>query len=130
VVSNFIIQALRGNDLTVYGDGMQTRSLCYVSDTVRGLIMLMETKADIRGPVNLGSEFELTVKRIAETVCGLTNSNSSIIYQELPTDDPKQRRPDISCARESIGWTPDVLVEVGLRKTIEYFEDILQHKGG
>jgi UDP-glucuronate decarboxylase len=120
VVSNFIVQALAGEPLTVYGDGSQTRSFCYVSDTVEGLIRLMEG-GDMRRPVNIGNPKEITVKELAEMVKKLTNSSSSIEYSDLPKDDPKRRCPDISRARALFDWEPKVSLEDGLKKTIDYF---------
>jgi UDP-glucuronate decarboxylase len=120
VISNFILQALRGEPLTIFGDGSQTRSFCYVSDMVEGLIRLMD-KQDFTGPVNLGSSDERTVKEIAELIIKLTGSNSEIIYKPLPQDDPARRRPDISLAKQVLGWQPQVSLEEGLPKVIEYF---------
>ncbi|OGY44951.1 MAG: NAD-dependent dehydratase [Candidatus Buchananbacteria bacterium RIFCSPHIGHO2_02_FULL_38_8] len=123
VVSNFIVQALRGEPITIYGQGTQTRSFCYVSDLVRGLYALMES--DIMGPVNLGNPAEFTIKELAKEVIKLTGSSSEIIYQDLPQDDPKQRRPDISLAKERLSWQPTVELKEGLPKTIEYFKKVL-----
>jgi len=120
VVSNFITQALAGDDITIYGDGAQTRSFCYVSDLVDGLIKLMN-KENFIGPVNLGNPVELTVKDIAEKIISLTGSKSKIVYKPLPENDPKKRRPDISLAKEKLNWSPAVDLEDGLKKTIEYF---------
>lgn len=120
VISNFILQALRGEPLTIFGDGSQTRSFCYVTDMVEGLIRLMD-KQDFTGPVNLGSSDERTVKEIAELIIKLTGSNSEIIYKPLPQDDPARRRPDISLAKQVLGWQPQVSLEEGLPKVIEYF---------
>lgn len=120
VVSNFIVQALRGNDMTVYGDGSQTRSFCYVDDLVDGLVKMMNNE-DLVGPVNLGNPGEFTVLELANMVKKLTGSNSKIIYNPLPQDDPVQRRPDISIAKESLGWRPLVGLEDGLLRSIEYF---------
>src|SRR3989344_4088138 len=122
VVSNFIVQALRGEPITIYGQGTQTRSFCYVSDLVRGLYALMES--DIMGPVNLGNPAEFTIKELAKEVIKLTGSSSEIIYQDLPQDDPKQRRPDISLAKERLSWQPTVELKEGLPKTIEYFKKV------
>jgi UDP-glucuronate decarboxylase len=125
VVSNFIVQALRNNDITVYGDGMQTRSFCYVDDLVEGLIRLMETGDGVVGPVNLGNPEEFTIRQLAEIVVDITGSASKIIHRPLPTDDPKQRQPDISEAQELLGWRPTVPLRVGLTKTAAYFEELL-----
>jgi UDP-glucuronate decarboxylase len=125
VVSNFIVQALRNNDITVYGDGMQTRSFCYVDDLVEGLIRLMETGDGVVGPVNLGNPDEFTIRQLAEIVIDITGSASKIVHRPLPTDDPKQRQPDISEAQELLGWRPTVPLRVGLTKTAAYFEELL-----
>ena len=125
VVSNFIVQALRDKDITVYGDGSQTRSFCYVDDLVDGLIRLMESDRDIVGPINLGNPSEFTIRQLAETVIDLTGSRSKIIHRPLPQDDPKQRQPDISKAQELLGWQPAVPLADGLTKTIAYFEGLL-----
>jgi UDP-glucuronate decarboxylase len=125
VVSNFIVQALRNNDITVYGDGMQTRSFCYVDDLVEGLIRLMETGDGVVGPVNLGNPEEFTIRELAEIVVDITGSASKIVHRPLPTDDPKQRQPDISEAQELLGWRPTVPLRVGLTKTAAYFEGLL-----
>jgi UDP-glucuronate decarboxylase len=125
VVSNFIVQALRNNDITVYGDGMQTRSFCYVDDLVEGLIRLMETDDGVVGPVNLGNPEEFTIRQLAEIVIDITGSASKIVHRPLPTDDPKQRQPDISKAQELLGWRPTVPLRVGLTKTAAYFEELL-----
>jgi len=124
VVSNFIVQALKGEDITVYGDGAQTRSFCYVDDMVEGMIRMMETE-DIIGPVNLGNPKEFTVMELAETVRRLTGSASRIVHRELPQDDPVQRQPEIGIAEKTLGWSPAVELEGGLRKTIEYFSTTL-----
>ena len=126
VVSNFIIQALLGKDLTVYGDGSQTRSFCYVDDMINGFVRLMHSPDDFTGPVNLGNPGEYTIKEIAEKVVDLTGSKSRIIHKPLPSDDPRRRQPDITLAREQLGWEPLVQLEEGLRKTIAYFDDLLQ----
>ena len=123
VISNFIVQSLRNDDITVYGDGSQTRSFCYVEDTVNGLIKLMNSGYNM--PVNIGNPNEMTIKEIAEEIVKLTNSDSKIVYMDLPKDDPTRRRPDISKAEKIFGWTPNVKLEEGLIRTIEYFRDIL-----
>ena len=125
VVSNFIVQALQNNDITVYGDGMQTRSFCYVDDLVEGLIRLMETDDGVVGPVNLGNPEEFTIRQLAEIVIDIIGSASKIVHRPLPTDDPKQRQPDISEAQEWLGWRPTVPLRVGLTKTAAYFEERL-----
>jgi UDP-glucuronate decarboxylase len=121
VVSNFIVQALRGEDLTIYGDGSQTRSFCYVDDLVEGFIRLMGSEAGVLGPVNLGNPGEFTMLDLATQVLRLTSSSSKLSFQPLPQDDPKQRCPDITRAREALGWAPTVGLEVGLERTIDYF---------
>ena len=121
VVSNFIMQALRNEPITIYGDGSQTRSFCYVDDLVAGLISLMETGPETTGPINIGNPNEFTVRQLADQVIRLTNSTSEIIQEPLPQDDPKQRQPDISKARRDLGWEPAVQLEQGLVKTIDYF---------
>lgn len=125
VVSNFIMQALRGEDITIYGNGLQTRSFQYVDDLIEGMIRMMATSDDFIGPVNLGNPGEFTMLELAEKVIRLTNSNSKIIYCPLPGDDPKQRKPDISRAKENLGgWEPGVELEEGLKRTIAYFSKI------
>ena len=126
VVSNFIVQALRGENLTIYGDGSQTRSFCYVSDLISGMINFMDlSEKNITGPVNLGNENEFTVLNLAEEIINITNTNSKIIFEELPSDDPRQRKPDISYAKKIINWKPKVELKEGLARTIKYFEGIL-----
>ncbi|MBR3151066.1 MAG: SDR family oxidoreductase [Erysipelotrichaceae bacterium] len=120
VVSNFIVQALRGDDITIYGDGSQTRSFCYVDDTVEALMRMME--GDYIGPVNIGNPDERTVKELAEKIVEMTSSSSKIVYKGLPSDDPVRRKPDISLAKEKLHWQPVVPLETGLRNTIEYFK--------
>ncbi len=121
VVSNFIMQALRGQPITIYGDGTQTRSFCFVSDLVDGLMRLMESPAEVTGPVNLGNPVEFTMLELANEIVALTGSASVIEYKPLPQDDPRQRQPDISRARASLGWEPRVPLREGLRDTIDYF---------
>jgi UDP-glucuronate decarboxylase len=128
VVSNFIVQALRNENITIYGDGSQTRSFCYVDDLVEGMLRMMDTPANTVGPVNLGNPGELTIKELAELVIALTGSASSLVFAPLPVDDPKQRCPDISRARELLDWTPRIALREGLMKTIEYFERLLRSK--
>jgi UDP-glucuronate decarboxylase len=122
VVSNFIVQALKGEDLTVYGDGQQTRSFCYVDDLIDGLVRLMNSPDDFTGPVNLGKPSEFTILELAERVIKMTGSRSKIVFQSLPGDDPQQRRPDISLAKGKLDWEPKVSLEEGLKKTIAYFK--------
>ncbi len=122
VVSNFIMQALRGEPITIYGDGQQTRSFCYVSDLIDGFLKLMDSADDISGPINLGNPGEFTMLELAETVIKLTGSKSELVYEELPEDDPKQRQPDITQAKEKLGWEPTVSLEEGLKPTIKYFK--------
>ncbi len=124
VVSNFIVQALKNMDITVYGDGSQTRSFCYVDDMVEGLIRLMNSPDDFTGPVNLGNPYEISILELARKVIEFTNSKSKIIFKELPPDDPKQRRPDITLARKVLGWEPKIDFEDGLRRTIDYFRSL------
>ena len=128
VVSNFIVQALTNQDITVYGDGSQTRSFCYVDDLIEGLIRMMNAPDDFVGPVNLGNPTEFTILDLAEKTIRLTGSKSKIIFKPLPQDDPLQRRPDITLAKEKLQWEPKIDVENGLNKTIEYFRDILEKK--
>jgi len=125
VVSNFIVQALRNQNITIYGDGHQTRSFCYVEDLVEALLLLMATADDVTGPVNLGNPEEFTIRELAETVIALTGSSSTIVHLPLPADDPRQRRPDISKAQELLGWRPTVGLRDGLMKAIEYFDQFL-----
>jgi UDP-glucuronate decarboxylase len=125
VVSNFIVQALKNQDITVYGDGSQTRSFCYVDDLVDGLMRLMESGDDIPGPVNLGNPVEFTIRELAELTIALTGSTSKIVYRALPTDDPKQRCPDVSKANALLDWRPVIQLRDGLLKTINYFDDLL-----
>ena len=126
VVSNFIVQALKGEDITVYGEGSQTRSFCYVDDLVEGFIRLMGTPDDFTGPMNLGNPGEFTILQLAETVIGMTGSRSRIVHNPLPQDDPTQRQPDISLARQVIGWEPQTKLEDGLVKTIAFFRQALE----
>lgn len=126
VVSNFIMQALAGKDITVYGDGSQTRSFCYVNDLIDGLIKLMDTPDDFTGPVNLGNQKEFTILELAEKVIKLTGTKSRIVHEPLPTDDPHQRQPNINLAKKQLGWQPKVELEKGLGKTIEYFEEFIR----
>ena len=125
VVSNFIVQALRGKPLTIFGDGTQTRSFCYVDDLIEGLIRLMNTSDDVTGPINLGKPGEFTILKLAEKVIELSNSKSEIVFKKLPADDPKQRRPDITQARKILEWEPEIELEEGLKRTIDYFGELL-----
>ncbi len=125
VVSNFIVQALKDEAITIYGDGSQTRSFCYVEDLVDGLMRLMATGQDVTGPINLGNPGEFSMLELAEMVISLTGSKSSITFHPLPVDDPRQRRPDISLAKDVLGWAPRVPLEEGLRRTIDYFDNLL-----
>ena len=127
VVSNFIVQALKNQDITVYGDGMQTRSFCYVDDLINGMCLAMN-KDEFAGPVNLGNPVEINVKHLAEEIIKLTNSRSKIVFKKIPKDDPKQRCPDIKLAIDKLGWEPKIDRKLGLRKTIEYFDRLLKNK--
>jgi UDP-glucuronate decarboxylase len=126
VVSNFIVQALNGEDITIYGDGGQTRSFCYVDDLIDGMVRMMNNEVDFIGPVNIGNPVEFTMIELAQAVLDLTRSNSRIVYRELPRDDPRQRQPDIALAREHLSWEPRVPLKIGLERTIEYFRQLLQ----
>ena len=125
VVSNFIVQALKGEDITIYGDGQQTRSFCYVDDLIEGFVRLMGSSAEITGPINLGNPNEFSIKELADTVIEMTNSRSRLIHLPLPQDDPKQRQPDISQASEKLGWQPKVVLRDGLSQTIKFFDELL-----
>lgn len=125
VVSNFIVQALKGEDITVYGDGSQTRSFCYVDDLIDGLIRMMNSPKGFTGPVNIGTPREFTILQLAETLIQMTGSASRIIFKPLPQDDPIQRRPDITLAREKLGWEPRIQLSEGLEKTIAYFRTVI-----
>ena len=125
VVSNFIVQALRGEDITIYGDGSQTRSFCYVDDLLEAMVRAMNTGSDFTGPVNIGNPTEFTMLELAELVLKLTKSKSRIVNQPLPQDDPKQRKPDIGLAKAALGWEPKVNLEEGLRETISYFKKVI-----
>ena len=127
VVSNFIVQALKGVKITIYGDGKQTRSFCYVDDLVNAFVGFMDTEYGFTGPMNLGNPNEFTMLELAELTLELTNSKSNIIYQKLPVDDPKQRQPDISLAKDKLNWEPKVQLKNGLIKTIEYFDEVLKN---
>lgn len=125
VVSNFIVQGLRGQPITIYGDGSQTRSFCYVDDLIDGFIRLMESDASLTGPVNLGNPGEFTMVELADKIIKMTGSSSKILFQDLPQDDPKQRRPDISLAKERLDWEPSVALDQGLGWTVDYFKKLL-----
>ncbi|OGR18398.1 MAG: NAD-dependent dehydratase [Desulfobacterales bacterium GWB2_56_26] len=125
VVSNFIVQALRGQPITIYGDGSQSRSFCFVDDLIEVFILLMDSPDDLTGPVNVGNPREFTILQLAERVIEMTGTGSKIIFKPLPNDDPKQRQPDISLAREKLGWNPTVALEEGLKPTIDYFSKII-----
>jgi UDP-glucuronate decarboxylase len=126
VVSNFILQALENKPITIYGDGSQTRSFCYVDDLIEAFILLMDSNDDFTGPVNLGNPNEFTIKELAEKIINLTNSKSELEFKPLPSDDPLQRQPDISLAKEKIGWQPQINLEDGLKRTIQYFDRFLK----
>jgi UDP-glucuronate decarboxylase len=125
VVSNFVVQALKGEPITLFGDGSQTRSFCYVDDLVTGLIALMGSPVEVTGPINMGNPSEFSIRELAEKVVKATDSKSSVEFRPLPTDDPKQRQPDISLARSKLGWSPQIPLEEGLGRTIAYFRDLL-----
>jgi UDP-glucuronate decarboxylase len=125
VVSNFVMQALRGQDITIYGDGTQTRSFCYIDDLVDGLLKLMDSPTEITGPVNLGNPVEFTMRELAEMTLKLTGSRSKLVFLPLPQDDPRQRQPDIAFARSSLAWVPTIPLEEGLKRTIAYFRSVL-----
>jgi UDP-glucuronate decarboxylase len=125
VVSNFIVQALKDENISIYGDGGQTRSFCYVDDLIDGMVRMMNSREDFTGPVNIGNPGEFTILELAKKVIQLTNSSSKIIYQPLPSDDPMQRKPDITLARKELGWEPHIQLEEGLIKTIDFFKTII-----
>ena len=125
VVSNFIVQALQGKDITIYGDGFQTRSFCYVDDLIEVIIKLMNTEKGYTGPMNLGNPYEFSILDLAEIIINLTNSKSKLIFNDLPQDDPNQRQPDITLAKEKLNWEPKIQLKEGLPKTIKYFDEIL-----
>lgn len=129
VVSNFIIQALQGQDITIYGDGEQTRSFCFYSDLIEGFVRLMATDRSVSGPMNLGNPHEITIRELAERVIDMTGSKSKLIFKDLPADDPLQRKPDITFARNTLGWEPTVSLETGLGSTIEYFRNLIAEHG-
>jgi UDP-glucuronate decarboxylase len=125
VVSNFIVQALLGKDITIYGDGAQTRSFCFVDDLVEALLRMMATGRQTTGPINIGNPTEFTIRDLAELILEMTGSKSKLVFRPLPSDDPKQRQPDISKATEELSWRPTIALRDGLIKTIEYFTDLL-----
>lgn len=127
VVSNFIVQALRGENITIYGNGSQTRSFCYVDDLIEGFINLMAAPKNITGPINLGNPFEFTIKQLAEMVIKMVDGESKLVYEPLPEDDPKQRKPDISFAKNNINWDPKINLEVGIGKTIDHFRKLFSN---
>lgn len=126
VVSNFVVQALSGQDITIYGDGSQTRSFCFVDDLIEGLMRMMASPGDFTGPVNIGNPDEFTIRELAEKVLSMVGGSSKLVFKPLPQDDPKQRRPDIYWARERLDWAPTVSLEEGLEKTIRYFREFLK----
>lgn len=128
VISNFIVQALRGDDITIYGDGSQTRSFCYVDDLVEGMMRMMDSGSGLKGPVNIGNPEEITIRQLAEKIIELTGSELKMVYAELPMDDPVQRRPDIMLAKKELGWEPEVDLEDGLQRTIAYFEKMIRRR--
>jgi UDP-glucuronate decarboxylase len=127
VVSNFIVQALKGRDITIYGDGSQTRSFCYVDDLIEGFLRMMESPKEICGPINMGNPEEFTIKELAETVLRMVGSKSKLVYKSLPHDDPRQRRPDITLAKRTLNWNPQIKLAEGLEKTIKHFEQLVSN---
>jgi UDP-glucuronate decarboxylase len=127
VVSNFVVQALRGEDITIYGDGSQTRSFCYCDDLIEAFVRLMATGDDVTGPMNLGNPVEFTIKELAEIVIDMVGTGVKLVFKPLPSDDPKQRQPDISFAKETLGWEPQIVLRDGLTKTIDYFDKFLKN---
>jgi UDP-glucuronate decarboxylase len=125
VVSNFIVQALRGEDITIYGDGLQTRSFCYVDDMIDGFMRMMASPHEVTGPFNMGNPVEFTIKELAENVLRMVGGTSKLVFKPLPQDDPKQRQPDITMARQNLGWDPKIKLELGLEKTVNYFRTFL-----
>ena len=124
VVSNFVLQALNNEDITIYGDGKQTRSFQYIDDLIEGMIRMMETEDDFTGPVNLGNPNEFSIQELAKKIIAMTGSSSKIVFKSLPNDDPKQRQPDITLARKKLGWEPTIELEDGLSRMIEYFKAV------
>lgn len=125
VVSNFIVQALRGEDITIYGEGTQTRSFCYVDDLIEGFVRMMASPKEVTGPINMGNPGEFTIRELAEMVLKIIGGKSKLVFKQLPQDDPRQRQPDISLANSTLGWEPRINLEAGLQKTIAYFKQIL-----
>ena len=128
VISNFIVQSLKNKGITIYGDGIQTRSFCYIDDLVEGIIKMMNSRKDFVGPVNLGNPKEFSILELAKKIIKLTNSKSKIIYKPLPEDDPKQRQPNIELAKRELKWEPQIQFGEGLKKTINYFEGLLSNE--
>jgi UDP-glucuronate decarboxylase len=122
VVSNFVVQALRGEDITLYGDGSQSRSFCYVDDLIEGIVRFMNTPDEVTGPMNLGNPVEFTIRQLAELVVELVGTKSRLVYKPLPSDDPRQRQPDITLAKKTLAWEPKIALREGLIKTIAYFD--------
>ena len=129
VVSNFIVQALQGHEITIYGDGAQTRSFCFVDDLIEATVRMMETPSDVTGPINIGNPGEFTIRELAELVIEMTGTKSKVRFKPLPSDDPRQRQPDISMAKLMLRWEPKTQLREGLTKTIAYFENILREGG-
>ena len=129
VVSNFIVQALRDEDITLYGDGDQTRSFCFVTDTVDGLVRLMNSPDEIAGPINLGNPLEITIRELAERIIEITGTSSKLIFKPLPHDDPSRRKPDITLAKQKLGWQPEIELTTGLKRTVDYFDSLLADTG-
>ena len=130
VVSNFIVQALQGKDITLYGDGNQTRSFCFVSDMTEGLVRLMNSRDEFTGPVNLGNPHEVTIRELAERIVAIAGTSSRLVFEPLPHDDPTRRQPDITLARKELSWEPTVPLDDGLRRTVEFFDSLLSETGG
>jgi len=128
VVSNFIMQALRGEDITLYGDGSQTRSFCFADDLIEAILRMMATPHEVTGPINIGNPTEFTIRELAELVVEITGSKSKLVYRPLPSDDPKQRQPDISLAEATLDWRPKIALREGLAKTIAYFDQLIADK--
>ena len=126
VISNFVMQAINDKEITIYGDGSQTRSFQYIDDLIDGMIKMMDTNNNFIGPVNIGNPYEISMSKLASTIMRLTNSKSKIIFKELPIDDPKRRLPEISMATEKLGWRPEISLETGLAYTIKYFQKLLK----
>jgi Nucleoside-diphosphate-sugar epimerases len=129
VVSNFIVQALRGEDITIYGDGLQSRSFCYVDDLIEGFMRMMASPQEVTGPINMGNPDEFTIRQLAETILAMVGGTSKLVFKPLPQDDPRQRQPDITVARTVLGWQPQVRLAAGLEPTIAYFREVLDLGG-